>query len=87
MRRTPLRKVSKKRAAQLKVEKLLTARLIVKQKGRCADCNKLLGWGSAKHEIKFRSHGGDPTDETNCELLCLVCHAKEHHIIIIEEGR
>lgn len=86
MRRKPLRKISVKKAAQLKAEKLLTGRLIIKQKGRCADCNKLLGWGSAKHEIKFRSQGGDPTDETNCVLLCLKCHGKAHGIKIITGG-
>ena len=78
MKRTRIKPISDKKREQLKAENLLTARLIIKQKGRCAECDKLLGWGSAKHEIKFRSQGGDPTDETNCKLLCLVCHGKRH---------
>ncbi len=86
MKRKPLRKVSAKRAEQLKQEKLLTARLIIKQKGRCADCNKMLSWGSAKHEIKFRSQGGDPTDEENTILLCLKCHGKRHGLNLIVGG-
>ncbi len=86
MKRTPIRKVSSKKRAQLKEERILTARLIIKQDGKCADCGVKLGWGSAKHEKVFRSHGGDPTDEDNCQLLCLVCHGKRHGLNLIMEG-
>lgn len=64
------------------IEKELTRTLFIKQKGLCAECYSPLGWGSAKHEIKFRSRGGDPTDEKNCQLLCLVCHNRAHGIDI-----
>jgi 5-methylcytosine-specific restriction endonuclease McrA len=78
MKRTPLRRVSARKAAQLREERKLTARLMIKQNGLCQDCGRNLGWGSAKHEKVFRSHGGDPTDESNTELLCLVCHGARH---------
>ena len=80
MQRKLIRKISDKKRAQLKAEKELTARLIIKQNGRCADCGKGLGWRSAKHEIKSRAQGGDPTDENNCVLLCGKCHSKAHGI-------
>jgi len=76
----PLRSVSYKRRLQLEAEKQLTAKLFIKQNGDCADCGCNLGWGSAKHEITFRSKGGDPLDENNCMLLCLPCHGKRHGI-------
>ncbi len=86
MQRKPIRKISKKKKQQLKEERLLVGKLLIKQNGKCADCGGILGWGSAKHEIKFRSKGGDPTSEENCILLCLVCHAKRHHQKFIMEG-
>ena len=72
--------------AQLKQEKELTARLLIKQGGLCSECKCALGWGSAKHEIKHRSQGGSPTDETNCKLLCLKCHGKAHGLDIMIGG-
>jgi len=87
MQRKPIRKISNKKRAQLKAERILTARLIIRQEGKCADCKEKLGFGSAKHEIIFRSHGGDPLDEKNTVLLCLVCHGKRHRLnLIMEEG-
>ena len=83
MIRKPLRKVSDKKRKQMSGERRLTGLLIIKQKGMCAGCGCKLGWGAAKHEVKFRSHGGDPTDLNNTELLCLVCHGKKHGLKII----
>ena len=80
-----MKRISAKKQAQLKVEKELTARLLIKQAGLCADCNRALGWGSAKHEKIFRSQGGDPTNEENCILLCLVCHGARHGQNLIRE--
>jgi len=82
-RTTPRKKInpmSAEKRRELVRERELIAKLLVKQKGKCARCSKPLGWASAKHEITFRSHGGDPTDEDNCILLCLECHMKEHGI-------
>ena len=78
-----MKRISAKKQAQLKAEKELTARLLVKQSGLCADCKQALRWGSAKHEIKHRSQGGDPTDEENCVLLCLPCHGARHGLKLI----
>ena len=86
MRIGKIRRISKKKRKQLLREKELTAILWEKQNGLCADCGRALRFGSAKHEIKFRSQGGDPTDENNCILLCLPCHSKRHGIRIIEDG-
>ena len=86
MKKTPLKRtkginpISKKRGAELLEEKKLTALLNLKQHGRCADCGAKLGWRSAKHELKSRAQGGDPTEEANCVLLCGRCHSARHHI-------
>ncbi len=80
-----MKRISAKKLAQLKLEKELTSRLYEKQSGLCADCKRDLGWGSGKHEIKHRSQGGSPTDETNTILLCLVCHGKRHGQNLIRE--
>ena len=73
-----MKRISAKKQAQLKVEKELTARLLEKQSGLCGDCNRALSWGSAKHELIFRSQGGSPILEDNCVLLCLYCHGARH---------
>ena len=73
-----MKRISTKKQAQLKIERELTDKLLIKQGFLCADCHGTLGWGSAKHEIKHRSQGGDPTDEDNTVLLCLPCHGKRH---------
>ena len=84
MKRSSIIGVSTKKRMQLREEKELTSLLYEKQSGLCADCNRKLGWGSAKHEIIFRSQGGSPTEESNCVLLCLKCHNLRHGIKVIE---
>lgn len=84
MKRSGIIKISPKKRAQLRDEKELTALLFEKQSGLCADCGGQLGWGSAKHEVIFRSRGGSPTDESNCILLCLKCHNLRHGIRVVE---
>ena len=81
MRKVAIRRISKKKQAELKEEKLLTAQLILKQDGKCADCGKILGWRSAKHEIIPRSKGGNPTDPNNTVVLCGKCHSLRHRIV------
>ena len=83
MKRKRINPVSEKRKKQIQSEKLLVVKLWNKQNGMCANCHKPLGWGSAKHEIKFRSRGGSPVEEGNCVLLCLKCHNLEHGINIV----
>ncbi len=85
MRRSRINPISKKKRLELEQEKKLSAELFAKQKGKCYDCGKPLGWGSALHHIIFRSHGGK-TDAENCVLLCLSCHMARHHIRLGKEG-
>ena len=84
MQRKSLRKISDKKRQQLKAERVLTARLIIKQNGKCANCGRGLGWRSAKHELKSRAQGGNPMDEENCILLCGKCHSARHGIKEVE---
>ena len=84
MRRGRINPISIKKRRQLEEEKALTAKLFTKQKGLCAKCGKPLGWASSKHEVIFRSRGGSPTEEENCELLCVSCHARSHGIKVVE---
>lgn len=75
MKQTPIRSVSKKRAAGKRLEVKLTQRLLEMTEGICEICNL---WptqkGLVKHEIQFRGRLGDPTDPFNCLLLCSRCH-------------
>lgn len=81
MRKTPLKRQSAKREKQLLLENELKKILFKKQFGLCADCGKVCDWrGWEKHEVIFRSRGGDATDENNCKLICAKCHSKEHGI-------
>ena len=85
MKRSAIRRFSPKKRAELQEEKRLTELLYEKQSGLCSDCGCALGWGSAKHEIVFRSHGGSPTDIDNCKLLCLPCHMKAHGLKVAND--
>jgi len=76
--------MSDKKRVELQEERKLIEKLYEKQNGLCGNCGRALGWGSSKHEIIFRSHGGSPTDETNCILLCLICHSARHGIKVKE---
>lgn len=62
-------------------ERELKLELFKRQKGKCARCGGTEDWrGWQKHEIIFRSQGGDPLDINNCELLCGKCGSKAHNI-------
>jgi 5-methylcytosine-specific restriction endonuclease McrA len=86
IKRTALRAVSQKRQAQMKAEKELSKKMLEKCGGKCMKCGKLPDWrGLSKHEIIFRSQGGNPLDESNCLILCGKCHNRVHGIL--EEGK
>ncbi len=75
MKQTQIKSVSKKRAAGKRLEVKLTQRLLDHTGGICEICDKPPGYfGLAKHEILFRSRGGDPNDPLNTLLLCGDCH-------------
>ena len=81
MKRTRLNPISAKRRSQLLKENELKKILFKKQGGLCADCHGVCDWrGFEKHEVIYRSRGGDATNESNCRLVCAKCHSA-HHLI------
>jgi 5-methylcytosine-specific restriction endonuclease McrA len=86
LKRSPLRTVSKKMARQKIQERKLSQELLIRSGGLCERCKQSPDWrGLAKHEIIFRSQGGNPLDKTNTVLLCGKCHSAMHGIY--EVGR
>jgi 5-methylcytosine-specific restriction endonuclease McrA len=82
MKRTPIRRISKRKIEQKKQEAKLTQELLKKSDGLCAICHNPADWrGFSKHEKVFRSHGGDPIDKGNCVLICAKCHSRLHGIV------
>jgi 5-methylcytosine-specific restriction endonuclease McrA len=81
MKRSRLKPVGKKRAGVLRKEQALKQELASKGGGLCQLCGHPPDFrGLSKHEIVFRSHGGDPTDITNVQLICGKCHSLAHGI-------
>ncbi len=79
--KTKIKPTSKERYAQQMAERELKKQLIERCHGLCECCHCPPDWrGLSKHEIIFRSHGGDPLDENNVLLLCGRCHSEKHHI-------
>lgn len=69
-------------AKQKVKERILSQQLLSKCNGLCMDCGNPPDWrGLSKHEIVFRSQGGNPLEESNCILICGKCHSKRHGII------
>jgi len=70
-----VRPVSKKKAAQMRLEEKLKDKLLELCGGACECCGKAPDWrGLSKHEIIFRGRGGDPTDPLNCLMVDGDCH-------------
>ena len=87
MKRTPIRRISKKMIQQKKVEGRLIECLLQRSGGLCEICKKQPDWrGLSKHEIKSRAQGGDPTDPSNCQLLCGKCHSARGGIKEVSYG-
>jgi 5-methylcytosine-specific restriction endonuclease McrA len=79
---TKIKTTSKERYIQNKAERKLKERLMERCQGLCEKCHQKPDFrGLSKHEIIFRSHGGDPLDETNTIMLCGKCHNLAHHIV------
>ena len=73
--------LSARMQAQIAHERELKAQLMERCRGLCEDCGQLPDFrGLAKHEKVFRSHGGNPLDPENCQMLCGKCHSKAHGI-------
>ncbi len=87
LKRSSLRKVSKKMARQKVQERKLSQELLIRSGGLCERCKQLPDWrGLAKHEIVFRSQGGNPLDKSNTVLLCGKCHSAMHGIKEMDDG-
>lgn len=76
MKKSYIRKRSKKMERQLYRERKLRDELMNRCKGYCEICGNWPDWrGLAKHEKKKRSQGGDPLDPENCVMVCGKCHS------------
>jgi len=82
MKKTPIRKVSKKQAKRNRE----LAKIPYPTDGRCENCGQLPDWrGLAKHHKKLRSALGRD-DRSNLIWLCSPCHSAEHGIVELREG-
>lgn len=83
MKRSRINPISKKKAAEKRIEADLRAKLLEEHGGKCMECGRApteFPFCLDKHEIVFRSHGGSPIDPTNCLMLCRKCHNKRHGV-------
>lgn len=81
MKKTRIKPLSDKRKRELEEEKLCYIVLFERTGNRCEECGGKGDFrGLRKHEIVLRSKGGDPTDPSNCLLLCGKCHSAKHGI-------
>jgi 5-methylcytosine-specific restriction endonuclease McrA len=78
MKHSPIRKISKKKAAEKRLESDLRAKLLEEHGGLCMECGKWPDvFGLSLHHKLFKSRGGQSTEE-NCCLICRSCHEKFH---------
>lgn len=76
MKRTPLRPVSKRRAAQNRTRSRLRAEMVGKP---CeAQIEGCAYTGTEHHEPGKRSQGADPTDPAQMIWVCRPCHSHIH---------
>ena len=82
MKRTPLKRISKKQAeAEAKWKELVSYLIVYRAHGRCEACGKRPDWrGLVGHHKIFRSKGRIDTAE-NCEILCGKCHSARHGVV------
>jgi 5-methylcytosine-specific restriction endonuclease McrA len=81
MKKTPLKHISTKKQKQVVEERKLKKQLLERCQGKCeCGCNRYpteYPFVLDKHEIIFRSHGGDPLDPENCVILRRDCHDRQ----------
>jgi len=77
MKRTPLKRISKKQAER---NRLFNEAVPVKI-GRCEECGKLANLD--RHHKIHRSQGGKDTPD-NIAYLCRICHMKAHGQVVID---
>ena len=75
MKKTSLRKFSKKMAQQKRREADLIQELLVLCEGLCECCGNAPDWrGLSKHEPISRARGGSAVDPLNALMCCGDCH-------------
>ncbi len=78
----PINQMSNGKYKQVKAEQKLKKELVEKCGGLCENCHQPPDFrGLSKHEKVFRSHGGNPLDKNNVEILCGRCHSLRHGVI------
>lgn len=77
MKRTPLRRMSKKRKAQIPLRKKVIEEVMDRDRGLCQAALPGLCRVQASdvHEILTRARGGSILDPDNCIALCRPCHS------------
>lgn len=78
-----INQMSSGKYAQTKAEQKLKQELLIRCKGLCEVCHKpptKFPFTLDKHEIIFRSKGGNPLDPNNCIMVCRDCHNDKHHL-------
>lgn len=71
MKRSPIRRISTKRAKQQR-ERVNHLRAVGADEAVCERCR--FERATDAHELLRRSQGGDPTDLSGIRLLCRTCH-------------
>ena len=85
MKKTPLRKISKKQERELARRRLLKWELYQEQESRCAKCGKFMSYqNEASDNYPHLSHkkplsAGGKTSRANCEVDCAECHSNQEH--------
>jgi 5-methylcytosine-specific restriction endonuclease McrA len=85
VKRTPIRRVSKRRAAQKRQEDILRQKLLIRCKGLCESCNEYPDWlGLSLSHTEPKGMGGTRREytEDDVQLLCNNCHNKKHGITV-----
>ena len=81
MKRSSIKKQSKAKAEQLRMEKAVKEFVFARSNGQCEAClarSLPIKMATTKHERIMRSVGGDPLDPNNCLAVCNDCHVWIH---------
>jgi 5-methylcytosine-specific restriction endonuclease McrA len=79
MKRSPINKMSSKKASEKRIEEEIRQKLLEEHGGLCQNCGSNPGFlGLSLHHIVFKSRGGKTTEE-NCCLICSTCHEVAHN--------
>ena len=79
MKTTPLKRVSKKQAKELRLRDKVRMELAEIAQGYCMTCNKVALWPGLSLSHKTPLSQGGETSRENCLLECLTCHGNLRH--------